>query len=55
MGAGLVSWRERNANSDCTFLCELGPSEYALTESLGCKMSNRWGEALQVKSWVTDI
>ena len=55
MGSGLVNWRERNANSDCTFLCELGPPEYAMTESHGYEMSNRWEEALQVKSSVTDF
>lgn len=52
---GLVSWRDRNANGDCTFLCELGPPEYAMTDSHGREMSNRWEEALKIKSWVSDI
>ena len=54
MGSGLVNWRERNANGNCTFLCELGSAEYAMTESHGYEMSNRWEEVLQVKSSVTD-
>ena len=52
---GLVSWRDRNANGDCTFLCELGPPEYAMTDPQGREMSNRWEAALKIKSWVRDI
>jgi len=52
---GLVSWRQRNANGDCIFLCELGPPEYAMTDAHGHELSNRWEEALQIKRWVTDI
>ena len=51
----LVSWRQRNVNGDCIFLCELGPPEYAMTDSHGRELSNRWEEALQIKRWVTDI
>ena len=52
---GLVSWRQRNSDGDCIFLCELGPPEYAMTDANGCELSNRWDEALQVNRWVTDI
>ena len=52
---GLVSWRDRNATGECTILCELGPPEYAMTDSNGREMSNRWEEALKIKSWVSDI
>jgi hypothetical protein len=50
-----VSWRQRNSDGDCIFLCELGPPEYAMTDANGCELSNRWDEALQIKRWVTDI
>ncbi len=52
---GLTSWTTRNASGDCIFLCELGPPEYAMTGPDGKEMSNRWNEALQIKSWVEDI
>ena len=49
---GLQSWLERNSDGDCLFLCELGPPEYAMTDSNGVEMSNRWEEALLIKSWI---
>jgi len=52
---GLLNWRQRNSNGDCIFLCELGPPEYAMTDSNGRELSDRWDEALQIKNWVTDI
>ncbi|MEM7472476.1 MAG: sugar phosphate isomerase/epimerase [Pseudomonadota bacterium] len=52
---GMSSWRERNAQGDCIFVCELGPPEYAMTGPDGREMSNRWEEALQIKSWVEAI
>ena len=51
---GLQDWRKRS-QGDCIFLCELGPPEYAMTGSDGREMSNRWLEALQIKSWVQEI
>jgi hypothetical protein len=51
---GLQDWRKRS-DGDCIFLCELGPPEYAMTGPDGCEMSNRWQEALQIKSWVQEI
>ena len=52
---GLASWRERNPSGDCVFLCELGPPEYAMTDSSGREMSNRWQEALIIREWVSAI
>ena len=52
---GLADWRARNAAGDCIFLCELGPPEYAMTGPDGREMSNRWEEALLIKSWVRQI
>ena len=51
---GLESWRGR-AEGECVFLCELGPPEYAMTGPDGREMSNRWEEALTIKSWVEEI
>ncbi len=52
---GFASWRQRNPQGDCVFLCELGPPEYAMTGPDGTEMSNRWDEALQIKAWVEAI
>ena len=52
---GLASWRERNQDGDCIFLCELGPPEYAMTDRDGREMSNRWKEALIIRNWVQEI
>ena len=49
---GLQSWLQRNSDGDCLFLCELGPPEYAMTDRNGVEMSNRWEEALLIKSWI---
>ncbi len=51
---GFADYRRRT-DDDCIFLCELGPPEYAMTGPDGREMSNRWDEALTIKSWVTDI
>ncbi|MDR0809455.1 MAG: sugar phosphate isomerase/epimerase [Gemmobacter sp.] len=52
---GLAGWRARNPTGDCTFLCELGPPEYAMTGPDGREMSNRWEEALTIKGWMEEI
>ncbi len=52
---GFEGWRARNSDGTCIFLCELGPPDYAMTGPDGQEMSNRWDEALQIKSWVEDI
>ena len=52
---GFEKWQAQNAEGDCVFLCELGPPEYAMTDKIGRELSNRWEEALTIKSWVEDI
>ena len=52
---GLAGWRARHEAGTCVFLCELGPPEYAITDARGEEMSDRWAEALQIKSWVEAI
>ena len=52
---GFERWLSQNKEGDCLFLCELGPPEYAMTDHAGVEMSNRWEEALVIKSWVEDI
>ena len=53
---GLLLWRQRNPN-DATFrfLCELGPPSYAITDAGGYELSDRWQEALTIKSWIESI
>ena len=53
---GLRSWRRRNkADATCVFLCELGPPGYAITDAQGLELSDRWQEALAIRSWVQEI
>ena len=53
---GMRAWRQRNAD-DATliFLCELGPPPYAITDRNQRELSDRWQEALQIRSWVREI
>ncbi|GAB5096321.1 MULTISPECIES: sugar phosphate isomerase/epimerase family protein [unclassified Caballeronia] len=53
---GFRSWRKR-AGSDAvlTFLCELGPKEYAMTDRNGYELSDRWEEAQLLKGLVADM
>ena len=50
---GMELWRARSHN-DATlrFLCELGPPSYAITDARGEELSDRWQEALTIRSWV---
>jgi hypothetical protein len=53
---GLRSWRRRAPGDGVfTFLCELGPKEYAMTDRNGYELSDRWEEALMLKRLVKDI
>ncbi len=50
------SWRKRAAdNAVLTFLCELGPPEYAITGADGYELSDRWEEALWMKDQIRAI
>ena len=47
------SWRRRApADATLTFLCELGPKEYAMTGPDGYELSDRWEEALMLKDMI---
>ena len=49
-------WRDRSGDdTTLVFLCELGPPSYAITDAQGNELSDRWEEALIIKTWVEDI
>ena len=53
---GIGMWRRRNdENATLIFLCELGPPPYAMTDANQAEMSDRWQEALTIRSWVEEI
>ena len=53
---GISMWRERNEDdSTLFFLCELGPPPYAMTDAQGLELSDRWSEALTIKTWAEEI
>lgn len=53
---GMQMWKARNpADATLIFLCELGPPSYAMTDKDGLELSDRWEEALLIKSWVEQI
>ena len=53
---GMASWKARSDNNaTLNFLCELGPPEYALTDSNGKELSDRWQEALWIKDQVRNL
>lgn len=52
---GFERWLAQNQDGDCVFLCELGPPEYAMTDRNGVELSDRWQEALVIKSWIEAI
>ena len=53
---GIGMWRQRS-DQDATliFLCELGPPPYAMTDARQTELSDRWREALVIRSWVEEI
>jgi hypothetical protein len=53
---GFRSWRRRaSPDATLTFLCELGPKEYAMTGPDGCELSDRWEEALMLQRMVREL
>lgn len=53
---GIRSWRRRAPpDATLTFLCELGPKEYAITGADGYEMSDRWEEAQMLKDMIRKL
>ncbi len=53
---GIGMWRRRNDDqATLIFLCELGPPPYAMTDAGQAELSDRWEEALVIRSWVEEI
>ena len=54
--SGMRRWRKRNAyDATLIFLCELGPPPYAITDRHQRELSDRWQEALTMRSWAQQI
>jgi hypothetical protein len=54
--AGFRSWKDRHpGDADCVFLCELGTLPYPITGPDGRELSDRWHEALLLKSWAEEL
>ena len=50
---GFVQWRAKAGDDETlTFLCELGPPEYAMTGADGYELSDRWQESLLMKDQI---
>ena len=53
---GFRQWQAKAGQDETlTFLCELGPPEYAMTGPDGYELSDRWQEALQLKEMVRGL
>ncbi len=53
---GIKKWQERSPDDETVyFLCELGPPSYAITDADQLELSDRWEEALIIKSWIESI
>jgi hypothetical protein len=51
-----VQWRQKaNQDDTLTFLCELGPPEYAMTGADGYELSDRWQESLTMKDQIRGL
>jgi hypothetical protein len=54
--AGFRGWlARRGSDAHLTFLCELGPPDYAITDTRGMELSDRWAEALELKAMARDL
>ena len=54
--SGMQQWRNRSGeNEHLIFLCELGPPPYAITGADGRELSDRFDEAVTIKSWAEEI
>ena len=53
---GFRQWQARASTGETlTFLCELGPREYAMTGADGYELSDRWQESIMLKDMVRDL
>jgi hypothetical protein len=53
---GFRTWRKRaGADAILSFACELGPRPYAITDHKGNDTTDRWEEAMLLKSLVRDL
>lgn len=53
---GFRQWRHKAGPGETlTFLCELGPPEYAITGADGYELSDRWQEARMLKDMARDL
>ncbi len=53
---GFRQWRDKaGPNETLTFLCELGPAEYAMTGADGYELSDRWEESQQMMQQVREL
>lgn len=53
---GMCRWRSRAASGAALpFVCELGPSPYAITDATGRELSDRWLEAQQLRDCAVEI
>ena len=53
---GFRSWKQRAApDATLTFVCELGPKEYAMTGPDGYELSDRFAEAGMMKDMVRGL
>ena len=53
---GFRQWkRKAGGDATLTFLCEMGPKEYAMTGADGYELSDRWQEAIMMKDMVRGL